>query len=298
MVSANVSWRWVYAIGCFYQGFVTIGILLFGEETMYDRQLNPVPKPNTRGIRRRVETLTGITGIKLRRFRMSFIDAVMQPALVFIRPNMFIMSLYLALTFAWVIGLNVTLVVFVQSPPPLGYAFSGNALSAFYCTPIVSVAIGMVVYHYLNDWITNWFIKKNSGVFEPEARLPLCYFGSLLMFAGQILLGGVLQRHLSVAGLVIGWGMYVVGIMISVSAIYNYGSDCYPYRQGEVSALLNWWRTMLGFAVAFWEVPFAQKKGPLLEFGAQCAIVAGATLLIPLLQWKGKWFRHLMKPLV
>ena len=56
-----------------------------------------------------------------------------------------------------------------------------------------------------------------------------------------------------------------------VSAIYSYGSDCYPSRQGEVSALLNGWRTMLGFAVAFWEVPFAFSHGPLLEFGAQSA---------------------------
>jgi hypothetical protein len=113
MISANVSWRWVYALGCFYQGFVTIAIFLFGEETyvltshldhpayihyfrLYDRKLSPVPKPNTHGVRRRVETLTGITGIKLRRFRMSFWEAVMQPLLVFIRPNMFLMSVYIA----------------------------------------------------------------------------------------------------------------------------------------------------------------------------------------------------------
>jgi len=211
---------------------------------------------------------------------------------------MLMMSLYIALTFAWAIGLNVTLVVFVQTPAPAGYGFSGNALSGLYCTPIVSTAIGMLSYHFLNEFFTNWYIRRHHGVFEPEARLPCCYIGSLLMFAGQILAGGTLQHHLSVVSLVFGWGMYVVGIMISVSAIYNYGSDCYPFRQGEVSALLNGWRTMLGFAVAFWEVPFAMRKGPLLEFGAQSAIIAGATLLIPLLQWKGKWLRQSMKPLV
>lgn len=229
---------------------------------------------------------------------MSTVQSFLQPFLVFIRPNMLMMSLYIALTFAWAIGLNVTLVVFVQTPPPAGYGFSGNALSGLYCTPIVSTAIGMLSYHFLNEFFTNSYIRRHHGVFEPEARLPCCYIGSLLMFSGQILAGGTLQHHLSVVGLVFGWGMYVVGIMISVSAIYNYGSDCYPFRQGEVSALLNGWRTMLGFAVAFWEVPFAMKKGPLLEFGAQSAIIAGATLLIPLLQWKGKWLRQSMKPLV
>jgi len=298
MVSANISWRWVYAIGCIYQGLVTIAIFLFGEETLYDRKLSPVPKTNAIGVRKKLETLTGVTGIKLRKYRMSTFQAIMQPFLVFVRPNMIMMSVYIALTFAWAIGLNTTLVVFVQSPPPMGYGFSGDALSGIYCTPLVSTAIGMLSYHFLNDFFTNRYIRRHNGVFEPEARLACCYIGSLLMFAGQILAGGTLQHHLSVAGLVFGWGMYVVGIMISVSAIYNYGSDCYPFRQGEVSALLNGWRTMLGFAVAFWEVPFATRKGPLLEFGAQSAIIAGATLLIPLMQWRGKWFRHLMKPLV
>lgn len=220
----------------------------------------------------------------------------MQPVLVAIRPNMFLMSLYIALTFAWAIGLNVTLVVFVQTPSPIGYSFSYKNLSILYITPLVSVGIGETIYHFLNDYFTARYIRKHNGVFEPEARLPLCYFGSLMMFAGQLLVGGTLQHHLNVAGLVFGWGMYVVGIMVSVSAIYSYGSDCYPSRQGEVSALLNGWRTMLGFAVAFWEVPFAFSKGPLLEFGAQSAIIVGATLIIPLLQWQGRRFRHMMKP--
>ena len=33
MLSANVTWRWVYGIGCIYQGLVAIAIFFFGEET-------------------------------------------------------------------------------------------------------------------------------------------------------------------------------------------------------------------------------------------------------------------------
>ena len=112
MVSANVLWRWVFSIGVIYQGLVTIAIFLFAEETsvspltsysksklknsLYDRKLSPVPKPNTHGIRLRLETLTGITGIKLRKYRMSMTQSIVQPALVFIRPNMLLMSIYIA----------------------------------------------------------------------------------------------------------------------------------------------------------------------------------------------------------
>ena len=60
------------------------------------------------------------------------------------------------------------------------------ALSALYATPIVSVGIGQFIYHYGNDYLTALYIRRHHGVFEPEARLPLCYLGSLLMFAGQL----------------------------------------------------------------------------------------------------------------
>jgi hypothetical protein len=63
---------------------------------MYDRKLSPPPKPNTHGLQEKVETLVAITGIKLRKYRMSMQKAIMQPLLVFIRPNMLLMSIYLA----------------------------------------------------------------------------------------------------------------------------------------------------------------------------------------------------------
>jgi hypothetical protein len=50
----------------------------------------------------------------------------------------------------------------------------------------VAVGLGEVISHYLNDYITARYIRTHNGVFEPEARLPLCYLGSLLMFAGQM----------------------------------------------------------------------------------------------------------------
>lgn len=63
---------------------------------MYDRGLSPIPKPKAKGARLRVESLVGITGVKMKKYRMSFLKSVMQPVLVLIRPNMFAISLYIA----------------------------------------------------------------------------------------------------------------------------------------------------------------------------------------------------------
>lgn len=63
-------------------------------------------------------------------------------------------------------------------------------------------------------------------------------------------------------------------------------------RQGEISALINLARTLGGFAVAYFQVPWATKNGAQQTFGCEAAIVAGLfILLIPLLQWKGRSFR-------
>jgi len=196
------------------------------------------------------------------------------------------------LNFAWAIGINTTLVVFLQSPPPFGYGFSGDATAVFYLTPIISTFLGEVVSHYLQDLFTNHYIKTHHGVFEPEARLWMCYIGTTLNFVGLLVLGGTLNGHLSIAGLVFGWGLFTLGMMIIISAIYTYTSDAFPAYQGEVSSLINLWRTFAGFAVAYFQVPWSTAAGPFTVFGVEAAIVVAIFLLvIPVLQIYGKAIR-------
>ena len=52
-------------------------------------------------------------------------------------------------------------------------------------------------------------------------------------------------------------------------------------------------RTLAGFAVAYFQVPWATTHGALQTFGCEAAIVAGLfVLLIPLLQLKGSKLRE------
>jgi len=81
-------------------------------------------------------------------------------------------------------------------------------------------------------------------------------------------------------------------MMIIISAMYTYMSDAFPSYQGEVSCLFNLWRTFSGFAVAYFQVPWAQKSGALVVFGAEAAIVVFIFFaVIPLLQVYGKAIR-------
>lgn len=55
---------------------------------MYDRTVKPIPPRPTAGIRYRIESLVGITGVKMAKYRASWYDAIMSPFNVVWRPHL------------------------------------------------------------------------------------------------------------------------------------------------------------------------------------------------------------------
>ncbi|KAH7924715.1 hypothetical protein BV22DRAFT_491586 [Leucogyrophana mollusca] len=250
---ARTSWRWAY-------------------ETMYDRTVKPIPPRPSTGLRYRVETLIGITGYRMAKFRPSWSEVVLACLNVLWRPQFFFVVFFEAFVFGFSIGINATNAVFMGSPPPVGFGFSQFAIAGAYGTPIMAVIIAELIGRFANDWIMNTSIRRNKGVFEAESRLWACYIAIPLF----------------------GWGIALVSVTVNTVAIYAYCNDCFPKRQGEVSALLNLARTLGGFAVPYFQVPWASKSGALQTFGVEAAIVAGLFLLaVPVTQWKGRRFREL-----
>ncbi|KAA1476567.1 MFS general substrate transporter [Dentipellis sp. KUC8613] len=289
---ARADWRWSYGVGSIY-GAVVLGlIVLFGEETIYDRTVKPIPPRPTTGLRYRFETLVGLTGLKMAKYRASWTTAFFACLNIIWRPHLAGILLFEAMLFGFSIGINVTNAVFLGEPAPVGYGFSQFAIAGAYGTPIVAVLIGEVVGRFLNDWIMNVSIRRNNGVFEAESRLWTCYIAIPLYICGFVVLGASLQMHLSTGALVMGWGIAEVATMINTVAIYAYCNDCFPKNQGEISALINLARTLGGFSVAYFQVPWATKNGALQTFGCEAAIVTGLFLLIvPAVQWKGSMLR-------
>jgi len=289
---ARTTWRWAYGIGSMYSAIVLLLIVFFMEETLYDRTAKPIPEPPTRGLRYRIETLIGITGVKMQKYRISWAESIMSPFYLVWRPHLLMILIFEALLFGFSIGINVTNAVFLGSPPPLGYGFSQFAIAGGYGTPIVSVILGELVGRYTNEWIMNMNIRRNNGVFEAESRLWACYIAIPLYICGFITLGASFQKHLSVGALIMGWGIAEFSVMINTVAVYAYCNDSFPKHQGEISALINLARTLGGFSVAYFQVPWALKHGAIQTFGSEAAIVTGLFLLfVPFLQWKGRDLR-------
>lgn len=179
-------------------------VILFAEETYYDRRL-PIESQPDRGSR--ISRLLGISQFKSRRLRNSFGQAMLRPVKVLLKPTVFISSLYYLFTFAWVVGINTTLAIFLT---PL-YNFGPLQIGYFYFTPIVAALLGELVGHWLHDQIANQYIKAHKGHFEPEVRLRAIYVSTPFMLAGLVGLGFALEEayHYMVTSLF--WGLYVFG---------------------------------------------------------------------------------------
>lgn len=100
-----------------------------------------------------------------------------------------------------------------------------------------------------------------------------------------------MENHLSPGAVVMGWGIAEVAVMINTVAVcecsalpslFNanrhrpsgvdaYCNDCFPKNHGEISSLINLTRTLGGFSVAYFQVPWAERHGALQVFGCEAA---------------------------
>lgn len=68
--------------------FVPFNFLMIHLIRMYDREINPISRPTSTGMRNRIETLIGITGVKMAKYRLSWYDVVLSPFHVMWRPHL------------------------------------------------------------------------------------------------------------------------------------------------------------------------------------------------------------------
>lgn len=163
----------------------------------------------------------------------------MRPIRVICKPTVFLSAVYYMLTFAWVVGINTTLSIFLT---PL-YNFGPRQIGFFYFTPIIAALLGEVVGHWIHDGISKRYTKAHNGLFEPEDRLRAMWFSTPFMLAGLIGLGFSLQDAYHYMVTAVFWGLYVFGIMVSTVALNAYNLDSYPEASGEVSAWINFARS-------------------------------------------------------
>lgn len=295
-------WQWAFGVYAIETALCFFVIVLFVDETYYDRR---AVEPDLITTGPRWQRMLGIHQIRSRYIKNSLKDVVMRPVIIICKPVVFIASIYYMLTFAWVVGINTTLSIMLG---PI-YGFEAKQLGSashsweqgllrltcfigfYYFTPVVATILGEVVGHWLHDLIAKVYARHHEGRLEPEARLFAIWVALPFMVAGLILMGYSLERQYHYMLAALGWGCYVFGIMIVTVAINSYVLDSYPEASGEVAALVNFGRTLGGFIVSYFMVEWAEKQGTIRQMGTMCGILGGASFIALSLQIWGKRLR-------
>ncbi|KAJ5750818.1 hypothetical protein N7533_007846 [Penicillium manginii] len=232
-------WQWAFGLYAIETGLCLAAITLFVDETYYDRKtVQPELVPNGP----RWQRMLGIQQVRSGYIQNSFSEAVMRPVTIILKPVVFVTAFAYLLMFAWVVGINTTLSIFLA---PV-YGFDAKAIGFFYFTPVVAAILGEVAGHWLHDFIAKTYTTRNGGRFEPEARFYAVWFSMPFLVSGLVLMGFALEREYHYMLAALGWGLYVFGIMVVTVAINSYVLDSYPEASGEVAAWVNFGRTCGG----------------------------------------------------
>ena len=127
----KLSWEWPFWVFTIESGLCLVGIILVLDETYYDRRI-PIDKQPIR--KSRVLRLVGVEQFRSRHLRNTILEALSRLIKVIIRPTVFISVIYYIFTFAWVVGINTTLSIFIGplyhfGPKQIGSSRNSRVLS-------------------------------------------------------------------------------------------------------------------------------------------------------------------------
>ncbi len=293
------EWRVVFWMVFAWCAFVVVLMVLFGDETYYNRTIPTEQQPpRESGQYHRFMRVIGVWQIKHHKgYFTTIFSSYRRLVHVFLKPIMPITMFAYSGIFMWSVGINITSSILLSLPPSQGgYGLDPIGLGYVFFTPIVAVLLGEALGHWFNDFIVKVYGNRHNGLFVPEVRLFTTYIGTVLMVPGLILVGQTLEYHLSVAGVVFGWGMFVFGLMLTSVAIVAFVLDCYPSASGEVSALINMGRLATGFSVGYFQQAWGERLGYGATFGLQGLVVALMMFIIVFVQVFGARMRKWAGP--
>lgn len=125
-------------------GLCLICIVLFVDETYYNRRIpaseRPVPKS-------RLMRLIGVEQWKSRNQRSTFYQAFMRPWQVIVKPTVLLSMTYYMFTFAWVVGINTTLSIFLT--PLYNFGLRQIGTSSLLLLSLISAISARLIFNRL-----------------------------------------------------------------------------------------------------------------------------------------------------
>ncbi|KAL8707412.1 MAG: hypothetical protein Q9220_007557 [cf. Caloplaca sp. 1 TL-2023] len=275
-IISGTTWRWVFWV-CTILAGIGWFLVFFVDETLFDRSAPAIPQGNYFG------RLVGIQQARGWKHR-SFLGSISRPLVAVTKIPVLVILVYYFLNFAWVIGVNTTVAIWLTNI----YGFTPRDLGYFYFFGVVGVILGWLAGHYLHDAVGRYYLRRHAGRLDPEARLIITYPATLILCLSLLILGFALQNEWHFMVLAVFAATQCFGVMIVTTAINAYLLDCYPEASGEVCAWIAASRNWAGFMATYIQIEWVTRLGLAKVFGIQAGITFASIFLIVLLQVYGK----------
>lgn len=294
IVGKTANWHIIFWCTAAWSAFLICLILLFGDETYYNRSV-PFERQPRRG-KGQFNRLLRVTGVWQIQNHSGYFATVASSYIrlltVFLKPIIALTMLFYAAAFMWMIGLFLCSGILLATPTAAGgYGLTSVQVGFVFFAPIVGVLLGEGFGHFFNDWVVKFYARRHKGHFVPEVRLWTTWIGLLFIVPGLVVVGETFQHKWNVAALIFGWGMDVFGVLVTSVATIAFALDCYPSAPGEVSALINMARVGAGFSVPYFIEPWVHKQGYATTFGLQAMVVVVAYSIVIMIQIYGARLR-------
>ncbi|KAJ5936558.1 hypothetical protein N7466_003008 [Penicillium verhagenii] len=179
----------------------------------------------------------------------------------------------------------------VLSAPPYNFPPSsvGYANFAF----VVGGLIGLGTAGPLSDWIAVRATERNNGIREAEMRLPALIPYFIFTVIG-IVIGGVGYDRLWnwPVILIVGYGFSGICVTGVPTIAIAYAIDCYKPISGEIMVVATVVKNSCGFAMSYWVMPMAARRGFLAPAMVQFGLTVGPMALGVPIYFFGKYLRR------
>ncbi|KAH7082640.1 major facilitator superfamily domain-containing protein [Paraphoma chrysanthemicola] len=145
------------------------------------------------------------------------------------------------------------------SPPP--YLLTVAEVGYVSLGPFIGGVLGCVLVALLLDPLTVWLSKRNSGVYEPEFRLPLVAVG-VLCGAGLFGFGGLAGAQGSIYAIAFMWGLLLFGVSFVVGPCSAYAIDAYRSISDEIFIANIMFKNFLFYGYSYFINDWTARSGP------------------------------------
>ena len=292
------TWPWVFKISAIVTGVNLLSSILMLPETM---QLKPRPEsrpssvidaektahfeveqipeeiPNWRAIWAERSFFLTLPDIKP---EANFVVLFLQPFSLLISPAVLLTAVTFGVMIAFTVMTSIIFGTVLGMPPLLWTPLKVGLLNL---STIVGLAVGMPTGGILADIFYRRSAKRNDGTGVRESRLKALLPGAIITPVGIVIIGVVLQKHLSWVGLAFGWMMLNIGLTAVANVMLTYSVDCYPWRAAHIGVVMNVVKNVVSFGTSYGVVPWYMLVGPQNQYGTMAGIAVFFFLLnIPL----------------